>query len=79
MAGVSKPTSNYGGYDYKFVKKVRDDFICHICRLVFRDPHLTGCCGQRFCQSLSRAFDPCVQQEEMPSLPSRGGGLLPPA
>ena len=30
---------------------IRDEFICHICRLVFRDPHLTGCCGQRFCQS----------------------------
>ena len=51
MASVSKPTSNYGGYDYKFVKKVRDDFICHICFQVFRDPHLPGCCGQRFCQS----------------------------
>ena len=51
MASVNKPTSNYGGYDYKFVKKVRDDFICSICHLVFRDPHLTGCCGQRFCQS----------------------------
>ena len=51
MASVSKPISNYGGYDYKFVKNVRDDFICHICRQVFRDPHLTGCCGQRFCYS----------------------------
>ena len=51
MASVSKATSNYGGYDYKFVKKVRNEFICSICRLVFKDPHLTGCCGQRFCVS----------------------------
>lgn len=51
MASVCKPTANYGGYDYKFVKKVDDSYICQICCHVYRDPHLTGCCGQRYCQS----------------------------
>lgn len=50
MASVSKPTINYGGYDYKFVKKI-SAYTCQICCKVYRDPHLTGCCGQRYCQS----------------------------
>ena len=46
----SKPSTNYGGFDYKFVKNV-SAYTCQICCKVYRDPHLTGCCGQRYCES----------------------------
>ena len=45
----SKPV--YGGYDYEFVDKVSDRFICQICTKALRDPHLAVCCGQHFCES----------------------------
>ena len=41
----------YGGYDLIFTKPVPDRFYCNICTKVLRDPHLTGCCGQHFCES----------------------------
>ena len=48
----SAMASNYGGLDYSFVdKKKQDKFTCSTCHLVFKDPHLTGCCGQHFCES----------------------------
>ena len=50
MASVSKPTTNFGGYDYKFVKNV-SAYTCQICCKVYHDPHLTGCCGQHYCES----------------------------
>ena len=41
-----------GGYKYKFVDdNSLDKFTCSICTSVLRDPHLTGCCGQVFCES----------------------------
>ena len=41
----------YGGYDYEFVGKLSDRLNCNICTKVLRDPHLTVCCGQHFCES----------------------------
>jgi hypothetical protein len=41
----------YGGYDYHFVDKISDRFICQICTKVLREPHLAVCCGQHFCES----------------------------
>ena len=41
----------YGGYDYDYVDKVPERILCTICTKVLRDPHLTGCCGQHFCES----------------------------
>ena len=41
-----------GGYDYKFAEKVPEKHICWaICTKVLRDPHLTACCGQHFCET----------------------------
>ena len=43
--------AQYGGYDFTFTKPVPDRFHCNICTKVLRDPHLTGCCGEHFCES----------------------------
>ena len=42
---------NYGGHEEEFVDRVADSLICHICTKPLRDPHLTTCCGQHFCES----------------------------
>ena len=42
----------YGGYDYEFVEEIPEQLVCSaICTKVLRDPHLTDCCGQHFCNS----------------------------
>ena len=41
----------YGGYDHKLAGKVPERFVCNICTKVLREPHLTVCCGQHFCES----------------------------
>ncbi len=44
---------NTGGYDQEFLDppaKLKE-FECPLCLLVTREPNLTGCCGQHFCQS----------------------------
>ena len=46
-----KPTDRSGGYDYEFVDCPSDELICSICLSVLRDPNLTSCCGNHFCQS----------------------------
>ena len=48
MAGEKRV---YGGYDCEFVGAVSDRLNCNICTKVLRDPHLTVCCGQHFCES----------------------------
>ena len=40
---------NAGGYECEFVDSVKD-FECPLCLHVTRDPTLTSCCGQHFCQ-----------------------------
>jgi len=40
-----------GGYDCEFIDPVPDDFICKVCNCVAREPNLTLCCGQHYCQS----------------------------
>ena len=44
-----------GGYDYEFVSNPPDELICPICLSVLRDPNLTSCCGNHFCQ-------PCISR-----------------
>ena len=53
MALANSPEPiNYGGYDYNFVNMVQDRLYCStVCTKVLRDPHLTKCCGQHFCES----------------------------
>ncbi len=35
---------------YKFVKEISDEHKCVICSKFLREPQVTGCCGQHFCQ-----------------------------
>ena len=38
-----------GGYEHKFIEEVKD-FECPLCLHVTREPNLTSCCGQHFCE-----------------------------
>ena len=40
-----------GGYDYQFVETPLDIFLCKICHLPSKEPHLSVCCGHTFCKS----------------------------
>ena len=55
---ASRTGVQYRGYDYEFVEEVPEELVCSaICTKVLRDPHLTDCCGQHFCNScLQRWF-----------------------
>ena len=44
-------TAVYGGYEYEFADKLDGKFYCLVCHNVLRDPILTGCCGQHYCES----------------------------
>lgn len=46
-----RKVTKFGGHEEEFVDKVEEDFICSICILPCRDPHLTKCCGQHYCES----------------------------
>ena len=44
----------FGGYEQDFVAEtdIPERYLCNtICTKVLRDPHLTSCCGQHFCES----------------------------
>ncbi|XP_011408006.1 PREDICTED: TNF receptor-associated factor 4-like, partial [Amphimedon queenslandica] len=42
----------YGGYSYKYVDgNPPDEYRCHICRLVARDPQQVTCCYNIYCKS----------------------------
>ena len=43
--------SRHGGYDYQFVDTPLDIFLCKICHLPSKEPHLSVCCGHTFCKS----------------------------
>ena len=51
MAIAKWPENNDSGYDYCFVETLHDRYICKICHLPSRDPHLSVCCGHLFCKS----------------------------
>ena len=47
-----KASVPHGDHDCElFIEEPPDKFICNICAKVLRDPHLTECCGQHFCES----------------------------
>ena len=52
-----------GGYDFDFLEEPPEDLNCSVCLLVLRDPHLTSCCGNHFCEScvekLKEGTSPC--------------------
>ena len=43
--------STIGGYDYSFVDKPHDRYICKTCHLPSKEPYLSECCGHLFCKS----------------------------
>ena len=49
MAASSK-SEKIGGYVCEFVQPVSEELQCALCRHIARDPHLTSCCGEHFCQ-----------------------------
>ena len=51
VAASVSAQAEYGGYDFNFTKPVPERLRCSICTKVLRDPHLTECCGQHFCES----------------------------
>ena len=53
MAIAAAPDQpQFGGYEYEFIGKVPEKYTCSsICTKVLRDPHLTACCGQHFCET----------------------------
>ena len=50
IANVPDETE-FGGYDFQFTGSVPRRLYCNVCTRVLRDPHLTECCGQHFCDS----------------------------
>ena len=62
MAGLK-----VGGYECEFVDPVKD-FECPLCLHVTRDPNLTSCCGQHFCQvcinRIQTKHQPCPMCKE---------------
>ena len=48
---AASQVNSVGGYHCEFIDPVSDDFICKVCNCVAREPNLTVCCGQHYCQS----------------------------
>ena len=64
MAANDKPTCSYGGHDEDFVGPVAESLLCHVCTKPLRDPHLTTCCGQHFCESCLKQWSASNHEEQ---------------
>lgn len=42
------------GFRYSFLQKPPQNCVCHLCKLVSRDPHQAACCGTIFCSPCLR-------------------------
>lgn len=69
LAGPVKPVET-GGYRYEFVSDPPDYVRCITCRLPSRDPYLTDCCGNIFCNSCLQAS---IQEKAAKSSNSANG------
>ena len=49
-----------GGYGYEFVETPSDMFLCKICHLPSKEPHLSVCCGHTFCKSCLDGIKPRI-------------------
>ena len=56
---VSLEESFSGGYDFDFIENPSEELTCSVCLLVLRDPQLTSCCGNHFCQSCIEKIKDC--------------------
>ena len=50
-----------GGYQCEFVGPVPEELLCKSCKLVAREPHITGCCEVRFCHA---CIDPVLKDKK---------------
>ena len=66
---------SYGGHDHEFVGKIPDRCNCQICTKVLRDPHLTVCCGQHFCESCLNKWFTRQHKESCPHCRAEGEGF----
>ena len=48
---MAQVTKGGAGYSCDFVKQPPLLFICEVCELVLRQPHITQCCGKNACKS----------------------------
>ncbi len=65
----------YGGYDNDFVETVPDRYVCTVCTKVLRDPHLTSCCGQHFCETCLNYWFEKHRQQSCPHCRTKGSGF----
>ncbi len=68
--------TEYGGYDNDFVETVSDRYVCStVCTKVLRDPHLTSCCGQHFCETCLNYWFEKHRQQSCPHCRAKGSGF----
>ena len=44
------------GYTCEFLDTNLQDYYCQLCQYISRDPHITSCCGEHFCQTCITPF-----------------------
>ena len=68
--------AEYGGYDNDFVETVPDRYVCStVCTKVLRDPHLTSCCGQHFCETCLNYWFEKQRQQSCPHCRAKRNGF----
>ena len=68
--------TEYGGYDNDFVETVPDRYECStVCTKVLKDPHLTSCCGQHFCETCLNYWFEKHRQKSCPHCRAKGSGF----
>ena len=73
---VNTQYGGYGGYDNDFVETVPDRYVCStVCTKVLRDPHLTSCCGQHFCETCLNYWFEKHRQKSCPHCRAKGSGF----
>ena len=51
-AAITALYGQHGGFDMDLVgEEETEEFVCGICSKILRDPHLTICCGQHYCET----------------------------
>ena len=58
----------YDGVSCNFSSEPPHKFICSICTQLVKDPHLTACCGQEFCEGCLGKWE-MERRSEAPSCP----------
>lgn len=69
---ADKDGGNYGGYDEYFIHEVDNHLVCLVCTKPFREPHLTSCCRQNFCESCLKRWTKKTAQHCCPHCRAEG-------